>query len=222
MNKKLSVLFFCLIAVTSALMALSFAIAVPIYFRPFYYHQVDSLNMVEESGFDRDVIIDAYDELLDCLTWGKPFGTGELHYSESGRSHFMDCKVLFDLDRNIFLASAGILIITLIVKKKLDLPSLKLKDRFGPTFFGGIGAVLIPALFAIYAVTDFDRAFEFFHKIFFPGKTNWVFDPYEDEIILVMPEQFFANCGILIGLVLLLTVTGLIVFGLRPSKKRDR
>ena len=53
--------------------------------------------------------------------------------------------------------------------------------------------------------TDFDRAFTVFHSIFFPGKTNWLFDPNVDQIIQILPEVYFRNCAILvIGLILIL------------------
>ena len=42
---------------------------------------------------------EAYDEVLNYLTLpNKPFGTGQLKYSESGMSHFVDCKKLFNLN----------------------------------------------------------------------------------------------------------------------------
>jgi len=54
---------------------------------------------------------------------------------------------------------------------------------------------------------DFDRAFEIFHKLFFPGKDNWLFDPLKDEIINILPEEYFRNCAIAIGaLVLILCI----------------
>jgi integral membrane protein (TIGR01906 family) len=52
------------------------------------------------------------------------------------------------------------------------------------------------------AATDFDRAFVTFHHLFFPGKTNWIFDPGVDEIINILPEVFFRNCAILIVAIL--------------------
>ncbi|MDY6096348.1 MAG: DUF1461 domain-containing protein [Oscillospiraceae bacterium] len=33
--------------------------------------------------------------------------------------------------------------------------------------------------------------------MFFPGKTNWLFDPRTDQIILILPDTYFRNCAIL-------------------------
>jgi integral membrane protein (TIGR01906 family) len=61
----------------------------------------------------------------------------------------------------------------------------------------------VPVVGSLAAV-DFDRAFVIFHKIFFPGKSNWLFDYDADQIIRVLPQDFFMNCAILIGAGLIL------------------
>ena len=94
-NRVVSVVF----AVALAILILTFSIGLPIYFRPFYYIQIDTLDMVERTGYSYEVIKAAYDEVLNYLTlpWCE-FGTGELAWSESGASHFADCLFLFNLN----------------------------------------------------------------------------------------------------------------------------
>ena len=60
------------------------------------------------------------------------------------------------------------------------------------------------------AALDFDRAFVIFHRVFFPGKENWIFDWQTDPIILFLPQDFFRNCAILILLLLLVWCGALI------------
>ena len=86
------------LTVILALLVLSASIAVPILFRPFYYIQIDALRLPERTGWPEEVIREAYDEVLDFCVLGTPFGTGELSWSESGRSHFADVRVLFRAD----------------------------------------------------------------------------------------------------------------------------
>ena len=43
-----------------------------------------------------------------------------------------------------------------------------------------------------------------FHALFFPGKENWLFNWWEDPVILILPQEFFRNCAVLV-LTLLLT-----------------
>ena len=72
------------------------------------------------------------------------------------------------------------------------------------------------------AATDFDRAFVIFHSIFFPGKTNWIFDWRTDPIILLLPEDFFRNCAILILVLLVFWCAVLIAADLLAGRRRKK
>lgn len=197
---------------------LTFSIGLPIYFRPFYYIQIDTLNMVEETDYSRETIKEAYDEVLDFLTIGTPFGTGDLAWSESGKSHFEDCKVLFDLNFWVFIVSAVLCVAMAVLAKLKKIKLIKLRG-FPPYFYSG--AVLLGLFVVIGGIAsiDFDTTFVVFHTIFFPGKTNWVFNSRTDQIIRVMPEEFFLNCAILIICSLAAICILLIVFGALSRKK---
>ena len=99
-TKLLSVL--CAVCVVFFL--LTAAIGLPIYIRPFYYAHIEAFDLARVSGYSEEEIREAYDEVLDYLTLpGKEFGTGVLPHSAEGKAHFEDCKVLFDLNRNVLL-----------------------------------------------------------------------------------------------------------------------
>ena len=89
----------------------------------------------------------------------------------------------------------------------------------GSAFWAGAGLGGLFLLVGGLAALDFDRAFVVFHSLFFPGKTNWLFDPRTDEIINILPEVFFRNCAILILAVLVLGCAGLIVGDLWAGRK---
>ena len=177
--------------------------------------------MVENTRWSYDVIKEAYDEVLDYLVLNKPFGTGQLRYSSEGQSHFEDCKILFDLNFYCLLGSfiISVVIITLHKLKKIEIQKY---FKFNPIFFSSIIAILIPLVVGILASIDFDRAFEVFHAIFFPGKDNWLFDPRTDQIILVMPQEFFRNCAILIGSsLLIITITSIVISIIKRNKLKN-
>lgn len=133
-------------SIAVALAILTGSIAAPIIIRPFYYAQIDPLELERSSGLSREEIIEAYDEVLDyCIGVSGEF-------------------------------SAGVLLV--------------------------IGAA---------AATNFDRAFTVFHSLFFPGKDNWIFDPAQDPIITLMPEEFFRNCAIFILVVLIAACAAIII-----------
>lgn len=178
---------------------ISFSISLPILNRWFYYIQINTLNLEEASGHTYAEIKEAYDLILDYLLLpGREFSAGVFEMTESGISHFADCKPLFILDVALAGSTAGTLIIVLALHfaKVVKLGSAK---GHSAAFWTAVAAIAVPVILGCLVAIDFDRAFEIFHSIFFPGKDNWIFNPRYDQIITVMPQQFFMNCAIFIG-----------------------
>lgn len=192
--KSLNTLFFGLVV---TLFVLSLSIALPLFIRQFYYWHIDLYNLVEVTGVSKENLIFSFNELMDSLMFFKPFSEGVFPFSEEGKSHFLDCQVLFVLDYIVLIVSAILLIVYLVALRKN-------KNLIYRPFNMSISVImmLIPLLLigslGIYALIDLNAAYAFFHKIFFPGKDNWVFNVHTDPIIMALPEEFFINCGILI------------------------
>lgn len=207
------------LAISLAVFILTLSIAVPILVRPFYYMQIDQLAIPAVSGVSKEDCKKAYDEMLDyCIGLSDRFSTGNLKWSTEGKSHFDDCRELFALDFNLLLYS-GTFIVLMIVLHIIDKFKMEAIGKHLPGFWAGsilLGAVIVIAFFA---ASNFELAFTIFHVLFFPGKENWLFDPKTDEIINILPEQFFANCGILIGVLILVLSMALIVFSLKKEKE---
>ena len=217
-NKILTAVF----ALTVALLILTVSIGLPIYFRPFYYAHIDGLHLPERTGYSYDTIKAAYDEMLDfCIYPWAEFGTGELPYSESGASHFADCKGLFILNGVVLILSAIALVVLIVLLKK-GVFELVRPFGFDATFFSGAGLLTVFSVIALLASIDFSRAFVIFHTLFFPGKDNWLFNPYTDKIILVLPQEFFMNCAILIVSSIILLSLTFIILGIIGKVKRAR
>ena len=206
MKRLLSVV--CLICVFLFLLTVS--IGLPIYIRPFYYAHIGAYDLEGLSGYSEEQIQEAYDEVLDYLTLpGKEFGTGVLPHSDEGKAHFEDCKVLFDLNAVILLGSGCVLTVLFVMRKKWGGYRL---GKHSAVFWAAVLSLTAPILIGSLAAINFDRAFVIFHSIFFPGKTNWVFDWYRDPIIRVLPQDFFRNCAILIGVGLVSMAVGILVW----------
>ena len=205
------------IALLLALFAVSASVAAPILCRPFYYAHIEGLHMPEKTGWTHEQIREAFDDVMDFLLKGAEFKTGDLAWSESGKNHFADCKILFHLDLWIFAVTGiALLALFLLFRHKKTQPA-RLAGR-GPSFWAGLGIIAVFGGFGLFMASDFDRAFTLFHKIFFPGKTNWVFNAKTDQIILVMPETFFRNCAILIGTLLAAFVAVYLTAGRKKTK----
>lgn len=213
MKRFLSV--FCVVCVCMFL--LTAAIGLPIYIRPFYYAHIGAFDLESRSGYSEEQIKAAYDEVLDYLTLpGREFGTGELPHSDDGKAHFEDCKVLFDLNAAILVCSGLSLAVLFAMRKRWG--GYRLGKHSAP-FWAAMLSLTAPIMIGALAAIDFDRAFVIFHGIFFPGKTNWVFDWYADPIIRVLPQEFFRNCAILIGLGLVWMAGGILIWENRKIKK---
>jgi len=208
LNVSLTVIFI----IALALFMLTFSIGVPIYCRFLYYIQINTLKLPESTGWSYDTIKEAYDDVLNfCTLPNYPFGTGSLKWTESEAAHFADCKKLFNLNLYVLISTFVItLALSLLNGFKVITLCRPLKRR--AYFYSAVAAVALPVVIALVAlVVGFDNAFAAFHKIFFPGKENWVFDPNTEEVILIMPEQFFMNCAIIIGVTLVAFAAGLII-----------
>ena len=196
---KINILATVLLVISVITLSITFSIGLPIYAREFYYIQITSLEIEDITGYDRETIIEGYDEVLDYLTRpGGSFSAGVFKFSESGAEHFKDCKSLFTLNAVIFVVSAVILCALLFLKRFWCVEFIS-PLGFVPVFWSGAITLGVFSVLGILVSLDFDTAFVIFHSIFFPGKDNWLFNPYYDEIILAMPQDFFMHCAILIG-----------------------
>lgn len=198
-----------------ALFIISAGVAAPILSRSFYVAHVHALDLPKETGWSEAEILEAYDDVIRFCLRGGDFSTGRLGWTEIGRTHFADVGVLFRLDLWVLGVSAAALMLLLLLSRR-SRPA-RLLGR-GPSFWAGIGVLVLFLVIGVWGATDFDRAFIVFHHIFFPGKTNWLFDPARDEIILILPEVYFRNCAILaIGIITVLCTVCMFVGRKRKS-----
>lgn len=208
------------LSVVFALFLITFCIGLPIYVRAFYFVQIDGLDLVNKTGLTKQQIITAYNQVLDFLTIGRPFGVGELRYTQSGKAHFEDCKILFDLNAYVLVISFVILTVAVVLSKLKVLKPYRFKNHHF-MFYSAIALLILFATLVLMAVQDLEQAFTVFHKVFFPGKDNWVFDWYDDQIIQILPFNFFMSCGALISGSLIITCITIIIVSVIKKKKAN-
>ncbi len=219
MKHKLLTILLCASVI---LMCITGSIGLPIYIRGFYYCQIDGYGLPEKTGYDKETIKEAYDQVLDYLTLpNREFGTGVFSYSEEGKSHFVDCKKLFDLNAIVLMGSV-VVTLTLYILGKFGrfLPGRPFGRHF--TLTCGAGMLGIFGLIGGLAALNFDKAFVVFHQLFFPGKENWIFNPRKDEIIRILPQDFFMACGILIVGSIVVLALGLILYGVLEKNRKAK
>lgn len=188
----------CGFAISLFIFIITFSIGLPIYFRPFYYWHIKPLGLEFASGFSVSQIKEAYNAVLNYLTLpGFEFSCGDMKYSADGAAHFADCKALFGLNAWVLIISAVVIAVLLVLRKKGKINGFYIGKAPATLCASGTAAGLVIALAAAMAV-DFNSVFKAFHGVFFAGKDNWLFDSEKDQIINVLPKEFFANCAILI------------------------
>ena len=200
-------------ALSFIVLVVTFSIAIPILWRDFYFFHIDLLNITEAAGCSKSDLIISFNELMDSLVFYKPFSVGVFDYSISGMNHFLDCRILFTLDL-VALPISFIIFLVYIILIKLNFIKVYRIKGMSILFYASFVPIVVLGALAIFALIDVNSAYAFFHAILFPGKDNWVFNPYTDPIINALPEQFFLDCGILIFGVMLLILLVVIIFNI--------
>ena len=212
-------------AILLSVFLLTASVAVPILWRGFYYGQIESLKLAARSGFSPAVIREAFDQVMDYLVFGKPYGTGRLRSSPEGMAHFADCQLLFRVDF-IVAAVTGVILLFLLIRALND-SDFRKKFAFSVPLLSLciLGGVLL--VLGVWALIDFNSLFTVFHRLAFPGKTNWIFDSRADQIILILPEEFWARAAALVaglalgGAALLAVLHGLLHLRWKPKSVYD-
>lgn len=193
-----------------AVLLVTVAVSVPILVRPFYYLQIDALQLEETTGYTKETMIEAYDQMMDYCLFDTPFGTGSLAYSEEGAQHFADVAFLFRLNF-VLLGVALVVFLLALLAPWVTQYSLPRPLGRGWRFWGSVLPMVFFVAVGIAALYDFNGLFVAFHQLFFPGKTNWLFNPKTDQIITILPETFFMSCGFLIIGVLVALAVALMI-----------
>ena len=228
-----------LLVIFIILFVVSGAISLPLFFRSFYYGQIDALDIPEKTGYTVEESKEAFDEMMDyCMGKTDEFGTGILKWSDEGKSHFDDCKKLFTLDKVLLVVSAfGIAACVAFMRAVVNVRRAVVGDEVArgaavedgrglrseilrAGFLAGLIMLIGGGVLGALGAMNFDAFFVKFHHTFFPGKDNWIFDPAKDEIIKILPETFFMNCALLIVSVIVVVSVLMIVAGVVSRKKR--
>lgn len=164
-------------------------------FKPLFYYSIDKFNLVESTNYNEDEMKENYSYVIDYLfdSDDEKFSLPSIKYSDQGASHFEDVKDLYILGNNVIVYLVGGIIVLGFIYYKIFRHHSYLK-------YLGATAILAPISVSLIVSVNFNKYFNLFHKVFF-NNDDWIFDPLTDPIINILPEGFFALCGIAIILV---------------------
>lgn len=168
-----------------------------------YVYGEEVLHISEYSGVSRKVAMENYAYVIDYLNGDEKmkFELPSMDYSEDGAYHFYEVKQLIKLAERVEVILILILLPTILY--------LCIKEKeYNFLKISGVSIIVFPVILAVLVSINFEKAFTIFHKLFFYND-KWIFDPRTDPIIDILPEEFFAFCGIIIlGIII---VTGILM-----------
>lgn len=183
------------------LFIITFALEFIILFRPLYYFNITYMRMPQATGYSYSEIKQGFDELMDFLVFYKDFKMGIFVCDEAAKAHFYDCRNLFTLNFIVLFISI-ITIITIYLLQKKQIINITYK-HFTVGMSSIFSFVFVAIISLIWSLIDFMSFFIFLHKIFFPGKSNFMFT-YDDTIIYILPTELWINYGIALIIILLI------------------
>ena len=170
----------------------------------YYALQMDA-GILDSAGISEETLVMLDEALSDFLKGdaaalnieAKVFSEMQPAFGARELIHMEDCRKLFDLLRIGIRVSgiAGSLLLTLgCVLLHNDRRSIRLSAWLSPL------AIVIPlGLLAVWAMIDFNAAFNFFHEILFTNDL-WLLNPATDLLIRICPASMFMAMGAKIGL----------------------
>lgn len=176
-----------------------------------YRLDIELLDIEAYSGYDYDTILRNYKAMIAYLNPFKDVGVfalPDLAVSIVGEIHFADVR---NITNGVFLLTAILLLpligFFLLIRKY---PELKRRSYVA----AGVTVLAVPAVVFAAVAADPDWFFVMFHKIFF-SNDYWIFDWNADQVIRILPMDFFIHCAIIIALFWVVGSVAMLTKGLR-------
>lgn len=203
-NAGMTVLFFIFLVSASVFAAVAF--------RPLYYWLVRLFDVPAQTGYAYETCKTNYDVLIDYNMF---FGPNILEFPDfrmsiHGAQHFKEVKDIFVTLQYVAMGSTVLMVPGIILaRKKWAYGWLKASIILTLSVIGTVGLMML---------INWNWTFTLMHKLLFKNDF-WLFDPYEDPVILILPDKVFLAYG---ALILLLMGGGLVVAGLVYRKKKGK
>lgn len=192
-----------------------------------YYALQMKAGILDSAGISGETLRTLDEALSDCLKGdaaaldmeAEVFGVVQPAFNEKERIHMEDCRKLFELLRAGIRVSgiAGVLLLTLgCVLLREDRRSIRLTAGLSPLM------IVIPlGMLAVWAMIDFNAAFNFFHEILFTNDL-WLLNPATDLLIRICPISMFMSMGARIGLIALAWAVFIPALAMVLTAKKER
>lgn len=196
---------FCMILLAVALPVFIYITAMEsaVFDRDFFMEELDKNRVTETTGILSSEYGNLTDDILDCLMGRR--ADVNIHseisddryipiFSDDEKIHMQDVRQLIQIS---FYVQIGALAVALVTGT-----ALVIRNRRG--LFAGILAGSLVGLVSLAAVTgacmvDFTSVFVALHKLVFTNML-WYLDPAESLLINIVPEGYFIDLAVRIGI----------------------
>lgn len=175
----------------------------------YYEREYTKYHVLEDGGIDMTMedLLQVTDEMMAYLRGNREDlhvmtvigGESREFFNEREIAHMEDVRDLFLkglLVRRIMAVLAVVLIAFMAVRRKRDTVYVLARS-----FQAGTAVMAAAALvLGIIISTDFTKYFTIFHQIFFDNDL-WLLNPATDLLINIVPEPFFVDTALYIGLI---------------------
>ncbi len=197
-NKIIKRIILIYIALSAILFSLTMSINIVTKDKNYYYKYSKENNITEYAGVSYEKLKNMYSNLIDYIYEGDQ-NLINTDFNEREVSHMVDVHKLYNINITatyitIISLTAYIVYLSFAYKKKRSIyRELKFIRK---SFLIILLAIII---LSIIISIDFDSAFIKFHHLFF-NNDLWLLDPRTDIMIRMLPQDFFMNMAIRIGI----------------------
>lgn len=180
-----------------------------------YRYAIYKYELEKYTLLPKDILMDNYKRVISYVQnpLNKELVLNSVPMSNFGRIHFFEVKRIF-----IALYIMGIIFIIAMIFEIITNKNKGLGRKIVENLNNSVNIMALIFIFvSIVAMIDFDKAFYYFHKMFFRNN-YWIFDSTTDPIINALPEEFFAIELILIICLLLIFTLVIKILHLKNKK----
>lgn len=191
----------------------------------FYEKEYAKYQVTESLDMEMEDVMDVTDKMMAYLIGEREElsvittveGKEQDFFNEQDRLHMADVKNLFlgGLKLRWLLLGVSLILVLVLFIRKAGVKKILPNAYFKALAIFGTLTIILGGLF----VSDFNRYFVIFHKIFFTNDL-WMFDPATDYMIRMLPEGFFYDMVMRIGMVFIAGLL-LIAGGMFLIKRRN-
>lgn len=169
-----------------------------------YRYAIYTYELEKYTLLPKDILMDNYKRVISYVQnpFNKELVLNSIPMSNFGKIHFFEVKRIFIALYIMSIIFIIVMIFKIVTNKNKGLGKKLIEDLNNSV---NIMALIFVSV-SIMAMIDFDKAFYYFHKMFFRND-YWIFDSTTDPIINALPEEFFAiELLLIISLLLIFTL----------------